>query len=75
VTYSWRVKYIAALAEKDPERQRQLVYQAVAAIEQRRQSLSKPDSEESGAIDQADKALKTLRRSLSEGRRRSGNSV
>jgi hypothetical protein len=59
---SWRDDYIAALAEKDPDRQRTLVYQAIVAIEQRR--MNPLSSEEADAIEKADKALKILRGSL-----------
>lgn len=62
---SWRDDYIAALAEKDPDRQRTLVYQAIVAIEQRR--MNPLSSEEADAIEKADKALKILRGSLLEG--------
>jgi hypothetical protein len=65
--YPWRADYIAALEEKDPERQRQLVYQAILAIEQGRMSLI--HREEAEAMDEAEKSLKVLRRSMSEGRR------
>jgi len=66
--YPWRADYIAALAEKDPERQRELVYRAILAIEQRRLSLVV--GEEVQALEEAEKSLKVLRRSLSEGRRK-----
>lgn len=66
--YPWRADYIAALAEKDPERQRQLVYRAILAIEQRRLSLIV--GEEREALEEAEKSLKVLRRSVSEGRRK-----
>lgn len=66
--YPWRADYIAALAEKDPERQRQLVYQAILAIEQRRLSLVV--GEEVEVLEEAEKSLKVLRRSMSEGRRK-----
>jgi hypothetical protein len=59
---SWHDDYIAALAEKDPDRQRTLVYQAIVAIEQRR--MNPLSSEEADAIEKADKALKILRGSL-----------
>jgi hypothetical protein len=59
---SWRDDYIAALAEKDPDRQRILVYQAIVAIEQRR--MNPLSSEEADAIEKADKALNILRGSL-----------
>jgi hypothetical protein len=65
---SWRDDYIAALAEKDPDRQRTLVYQAIVAIEQRR--MNPLSGEEADAIERADKALKILLGSLSEGRRK-----
>ena len=68
--YSWRAEYIAALAEKDPERQRKLVHQAIETIEKRRMSSLKIGREEWESMEQADKALKLLKRSLSEGRRR-----
>lgn len=68
MTNSWRADYVAALAEKDPERQRQLLYRTILAIEERR--LSPLDGEEAEAIERADKALKILNRILSEGRRK-----
>jgi hypothetical protein len=61
--YPWRADYIAALAEKDPERQRQLVYRAILAIEQRRWGVIA--SEEIEALEEAEKSLKVLRRSMS----------
>lgn len=66
--YSWRADYIAALVEKDAERQRQLVYRAILAIEQRRLSLIV--GEEVEALEEAEKSLKVLRRSMSEGSRK-----
>ena len=70
MTNSWRDDYIAALAEKDPARQLQLIYQAILSIEQRRWNPSPPGNEEVEALENADRALKTLRRSMTEGRRR-----
>jgi hypothetical protein len=66
--YPWRADYIAALAEKDPERQRQLVYRAILAIEQRRLGLIV--GEEVEALEEAEESLKVLRRSMSKGRRK-----
>ena len=66
--YPWRADYIAALTEKDPERQQELVYRAILAIEQRRLSLIV--GEEVEALAEAEKSLKVLRRSMSEGRRK-----
>jgi len=63
---SWRDDYVAALAEKDPDRQRTLVYQAIVAIEQGRSNAM--SHEEADAIERADKALRTLRGKLPEGR-------
>ena len=64
---SWREIYIAAVAERDPAKQRGLVYQAIVAIEERRLSLA--PCEEFEAMKEAEKALKVLKRSLSESRR------
>jgi hypothetical protein len=61
--YPWQTDYIAALAEKDPERQRQLVYRAILAIEQRRWGVIA--GEEVEAMEEAEKSLKVLRRSMS----------
>ena len=66
--YPWRADHIAALAEKDPERQRQLVYRAILAIEQRRLGLIV--GEEIEALEEAEKSLKVLRQSMSEGGRK-----
>jgi hypothetical protein len=65
--FSWQDDYIAALAETDPEKQRQYVYRAKAALEQRRLSPLEPGSEEYEAIERAEKALEILKKSLSEG--------
>jgi len=62
--YSWQESYIAALAEKDPVKLRQLVYETTAAIEQRRLSPTEPDPKELNAIGRAEKALKILTDSL-----------
>ena len=68
--HSWRDDYAAALAEKDPERQLQLVYQAILSIEQQRWNPSVPGSEEAEAMEHADQTLKTLRRNMTEGERK-----
>ena len=62
--YSWQDDYIAALAELDPEKQRQYVYRAISAIEQRRLSPLEPGSEEHQAIERAERALAILKRGL-----------
>ena len=62
--YSWQDDYIAALAELDPEKQRQCVYRAISAIEQRRLSPLEPGSEEHQAIERAERVLAILKRGL-----------
>jgi hypothetical protein len=64
--YLWQDDYIAALAETDPVRQLQRVYQAIVAIEQRRLSPVESGSEENQAIERAEKALMILKKSLSK---------
>lgn len=64
--YSWQDDYIAALAELDAEKQREYVYRAVSAIEQRRLSPLEPGSEEHQAIERAERALAILKRGLHE---------
>jgi hypothetical protein len=65
--YTWQDDYIAALAEQDPEKQRRLVYRAVAAIEQRRLSSLDADSEEHEALARAQRALEILKKSMKRG--------
>ena len=64
--YLWQDDYIAALAEMDPAKQRERVYKAVVAIEQRRLSPVEPGSEEDQALQRAERALEILKRSLAE---------
>lgn len=64
--YLWQDDYIAALAEMDPDKQRERVYKAVVAIEQRRLSPLEPGSEEYQALDRAEKALAILKKNLPE---------
>jgi hypothetical protein len=64
--YSWQEDYIAALAEMDPAKQRQYVYRAKAALEQRRLSPMEPGSDEYVSIERAERALEILRRGLPE---------
>jgi hypothetical protein len=65
--YTWQDDYIAALAEQDPEKQRRLVYRAIAAIEQRRLSSLDADSEEHEALARADRVLEILKNSWKRG--------
>jgi hypothetical protein len=67
ILYTWQDDYIAALAEQDPEKQRRLVYRAVAAIEQRRLSSLDADSEEHEALARAQRALEILKKSMKRG--------
>ena len=64
--YSWQDDYIAALAEMDPAKQRERVYRAMAAIEQRRLSPLESGSEEHQALERAERALAMLKRGLPE---------
>lgn len=65
--YSWQDDYIAALGEQDTEKQRRLVYRAIAAIEQRRLSSLDADGEEHDALARAERALEILKNSLKRG--------
>jgi hypothetical protein len=62
--YSWQEDYIAAFAETDPVRLRRRVYQALAAMEQRRLSALEPGSEEHQALEDAERALQILKDGL-----------
>jgi hypothetical protein len=62
--YSWQDDFIAAQAETDPVRLRRRLYQAIAAMEQRRLSPLEPDSEEQQALENAERALQILKERL-----------
>jgi hypothetical protein len=62
--YSWQNDYLATLAETDPIKLRRRIYEAVAAIEQRRLSPVHSGSEESHAIERAERAIQILKKSL-----------
>jgi hypothetical protein len=62
--YIWQQDYIALIAEIDPLQLRRRLYEAVAAIEQRRLSPIEPDSEECQALERAQKAIEILKRNL-----------
>jgi hypothetical protein len=62
--YSWQDDYLGVLAEKDPKKLRRRVYEATAAIEQRRLSPVKPNSEEHDALERAEKAMRISKDSL-----------
>jgi hypothetical protein len=65
--HTWQDDYVAALAEQNPEKQRRLVYRAIAAIEQRRLSSLDADSEEHEALTRAERALEILKKSMMRG--------
>jgi hypothetical protein len=50
----------------DPAKQRQYVYRAKAALEQRRLSPMEPGSEECVATERAERALEILKKALPE---------
>ena len=62
--YSWQDDYLATIAETDPIKLRRRLYEAVAAIEQRRLSPIDPGTEEHQAIERAERALRILKDSL-----------
>jgi hypothetical protein len=66
--YSWQDEYTAALAEQDPEKQRRLVYRAIATIEQRRLSSLDADGEEHEALARAERALGILKNRMKRAR-------
>jgi len=55
--YSWQQDYIAALRETDDAKLPYLIYEAIAAIEQRLLSHVKPDSDEDKALRAAQKSI------------------
>lgn len=64
---SWR-DIALLLSRKDPAKQHGLLSQTIVAIEERRLNLA--PREEFEAMKEAEKALKMLKRSMSEGRRK-----
>jgi hypothetical protein len=62
--YSWQDDYLATIAETDPVKLRHRIYEATAAIEQRRLTPLEPGSEEHQAIERAERALRILKDSL-----------
>jgi hypothetical protein len=57
-TYSWQTPYVAAILERDEDQLHTLLYQTIAAIEQRR--LSPVNSEEDSALTAAEAGLQIL---------------
>jgi hypothetical protein len=59
-SYVWQAPYFAAVLETDPDKTRVRIYEAVAAIEQRRLSPVEPGSAEERALLETEEALNTL---------------
>jgi hypothetical protein len=61
VTYSWQSAYLSAVLETENALMRARIYEALAAIEQRRPSLIATDGIEERAIEDAQRGLLTLK--------------
>jgi hypothetical protein len=59
--YSWQVTYQAAILETDDAAISLRIYEALAAIEQRRLSFLEIDSEEERALEDAEQGLLALK--------------
>jgi hypothetical protein len=59
--YSWQVAYQAAILETDDAAMSLRIYEALAAIEQRRLSDLEPESEENRALEDAEQGLLALK--------------
>jgi hypothetical protein len=59
--YLWETAYRAAILETDNAAIPQRIYEALAAIEQRRLSTLEPGSEEERALEEAERGLLTLK--------------
>jgi hypothetical protein len=59
-SYAWQAPYIAAVLETDAARIRVHIYEAMTAIEERRLSAIKLDSDEEGALRNAEDGLNAL---------------
>jgi hypothetical protein len=60
-TYSWQAAYKAAILETDNAAIPLRIYEALAAIEQRRLSDLEPGSEEDRALEDAERGLLALK--------------
>jgi hypothetical protein len=60
-TYTWQAAYRAAILETDNAAIPLRIYEALAAIEQRRLSDLEPDSEEDRALEDAERGLLALK--------------
>jgi hypothetical protein len=59
--YTWQAAYRAAILETDNAAVSLRIYEALAAIEQRRLSELEPDSEEDRALEAAEQGLLALK--------------
>jgi hypothetical protein len=59
--YLWQQDYIAAILETDDAKLPHLIYEAIAAIEQRLLSPVEPGSQEEKALEAAEKLLAWLK--------------
>ena len=66
--YSWQQDYIAALLETDDARLPHLIYEAIAAIEQRLLSPVEAGSQEEQALEAAQKLLAIIKAEKLDGR-------
>ena len=59
--YIWQATYQAAILETDNAAMSLRIYEALAAIEQRRLSYLEPGSEEDRALEDAERSLRALK--------------
>jgi hypothetical protein len=59
--YTWQAAYQAAILETDNAAMSIRIYEALAAIEQRRLSYLEPDGEEDRALEAAERGLLALK--------------
>jgi hypothetical protein len=59
-SYAWQRLYTAAVCETDSQLMQCRIYEALAAIEQRRLTPVEPDSEEDRALIEAEKGVQAL---------------
>jgi hypothetical protein len=59
--YIWQATYQAAILETDNAAMSLRIYEALAAVEQRRLSYLEPGSEEDRALEDAERSLRALK--------------
>ena len=72
-TYSWFPSYMSAVLETDNARMPTRIYEALAAIEQRRPSLTVTDGIEEREIENAQRGLLTLKTERTGGENATGH--